>query len=127
MKLNPDCIRDILLTIEEKSNTKKALKFTSSCNVDRLAPYTIEEICYHFRQCDLKGFLYNASPRGNERGYYVEDLTPKGHEFLENIREDTNWKKTKEIASKVGSFSLDMLKDIAASVISNLINQSVKP
>nr|WP_242851552.1 DUF2513 domain-containing protein [Clostridium sp. DMHC 10] len=55
----------------------------------------------------------------------IHDLSPYGHEFLANIRSDTNWSKTKEIASKVGSFSLDALSKIAVSVVTSLIKGNI--
>lgn len=50
------------------------------------------------------------------------DLTFQGHEFLADIKSDTNWDKTKDIAKKVGSFSLNTLKDISVEVISSVVN-----
>jgi hypothetical protein len=51
----------------------------------------------------------------------IVDLSPMGHEFLANIRADTNWNKTKEIAKAVGSESLNILAQIAGQVINSLI------
>jgi len=51
----------------------------------------------------------------------IKDLTPKGHEFLSNIRKDTNWNKTKELAEKIGSTSLQVLVSVASQVVSALI------
>lgn len=52
----------------------------------------------------------------------ISDLSPEGHEFLNNIRDDTNWHKTKEVAGKIGSFSLNMLSQIATNIVTSLIN-----
>ena len=51
----------------------------------------------------------------------ISDLTPAGHKFLANSRQDTIWNNTKEIATKVGSKSLDALIQISSSVITELI------
>lgn len=51
----------------------------------------------------------------------VQDLTPTGHKFIENIRQDTIWNNTKSIAAKVGSKSLDAIMQIASNVITELI------
>ncbi|MTW37801.1 DUF2513 domain-containing protein, partial [Streptococcus pneumoniae] len=55
----------------------------------------------------------------------IIDLSPEAHEFLANIRQDTKWNKTKSIASKVGSFSLNVLKDISIEVISKVISDQL--
>ena len=60
-----------------------------------------------------------------DRSCMVIDLTPLAHQFLSDIREDTNWNKTKEIAKSVGSTSMDAIRQIAAGVISSLIHSQL--
>ena len=120
MKLNPDCIRDILFAIEEKTSMK-TLFYLDEDNCHTIFPnYDLDTVLYHLRQCDMYGYLYNSS-LSCTGSCTVVDLTPKAHEFI-NIRKDTNWNKTKEIAGKVGSFSLNALSQIATNVITSLIN-----
>ncbi|MGX4600252.1 DUF2513 domain-containing protein [Faecalimicrobium sp. JNUCC 81] len=119
--LNPDCVRDILLTIE-------AGNLGDYWNVKKLASkisYSEDEIHYCCLKLGEAGFIdIETLP---QRGTYIKgitsihDLTFYGHEFLENIKNDNTWNKTKDIAKSVGSFSINALKDISASVISNLI------
>jgi hypothetical protein len=141
MKLNPDCIRDILLTVEEETSPssqfvyKPSEKYTNRFLLDdesedehqiiheRLKSYTDEEILYHINQCELSGFFTNVNPCTGYL-YFIQDLSPLGHQFLADIRSDTNWNKTKDIAKKVGSFSLNTLKDISVKVISDVISKS---
>lgn len=121
MILNPDCVRDILLTIESGN-------LGDYWNVEKLAakiPYSEDEIHYCCLKLDEAGFVdvctvpqMGTSVEGIKS---IHDLTFYGHEFLENIKNDNNWNKTKDIAKSVGSFSINALKDISASVISNLI------
>lgn len=121
MKLNPDCIRDILLAIEKTSDFDNVF-YLDDENYDSLVPgYDFNTVMYHLRQCDLYGYLYNSSISCTG-SCSVVDLTPKAHEFINNIRKDTNWNKTKEVAGKVGSFSLNVLSQIATNVITSLIN-----
>ena len=75
------------------------------------------------RQCEHSGlFLKVVHYFG---GFSIEDLSPYGHRFINDIRQDNNWSKTKEIAKSVGSFSLDVLKDISSHVITNLISNQL--
>lgn len=55
----------------------------------------------------------------------VQYLSPTGHQFLSDIRSDNNWNKTKEIAKNIGSDSLSALKDIAAGVITAMIQKQL--
>lgn len=125
MKLNPDCIRDILLLVEQETSLEDSLDI-ESCNLPAsLSAYSPEEVMYHIKQCELSGLLFIGS------WYFGGDcsiryLSPEGHQFLSDIREDNNWNKTKEIASSVGSNSLDVIKDIASGVIAALIQSALK-
>lgn len=123
MRLNPDCIRDILLKLEEITNGSIVFDVGEYNYQEYTDKYSAQEFYYHVRQC-----LYHNFFIGTDRGNYinVRDISPVGHAFLENIRNDNNWNKTKEIAFKVGSFSLNALKDIAVGVISTGITDTFK-
>ncbi|WP_300385165.1 DUF2513 domain-containing protein [Clostridium sp.] len=120
MKLNPDCIRDILFTVEDTTSFSSYMRVDLECNYERLTSYSYEEILYHIKQCELTGFLTKVS-------WYlsgscmIHDLSPSGHKFIADIRSETNWNKTKEISKKIGSSSLDTLKQISIGVISELM------
>ena len=119
MKLNADCIRDILLVVEENATYSNDVE--EEIIYKNLTPkYSKEEILYHVRQCEHSGLFLKVTHYFG--GFIIQDLSPYRHQFVNNIRQDNNWNKTKEIANKVGSSSLDVLKDIAAQVISNLIS-----
>lgn len=121
MKLNPDCIRDILLVVESLQNVNHYYRFNSETIPFLLPNYSMTEVIYHLRQCELNGLLLNPSHTMNYEEYTVSDLTPKGHKFLANIRESKIWNGVKEIAGKVGSSSLDAITQIASNVIAELI------
>ena len=108
MRLNPDCVRDILLTVEEITDFNTYWNF-SKYNIldDRLKKYSPEEFIYHVHQCYKANLIddcrfYDAGETG-----VIGDLTPYGHQFLSNIREDANWNKTKEIAKRKLGFHYD--------------------
>ena len=121
MKLNSDCVRDILIAIEDSTNFQEAINNNQLETLDVLNPYTSEEILYHLRQLSWAGLIQDFNYYG-DAGYSILDLSPKGHEFLNNIRSDENWNRTKNLASKVGSRSLSALQQIASGVISATIN-----
>jgi len=126
MKLNPECIRDILFDIESETSFGKPFEYepTRGKITERLLKYEPEEVFYHIKQCELNGYLYNVSWY-MDPSCMVIDLMPKAHSFLSDIREDSNWAKTKEISKKVGSTSLNALAEIATGVISSLIQKQL--
>lgn len=121
MKLNPDCVRTILLVVEDLPDLQHYYRFNAETIPSLFPDYSVEEIMYHLRQCELSNLIFRPSHTANYEEYTVSDLTPKGHEFLANIRENKIWSGVKTIAGKVGSTSLDAITQIASNVITELI------
>lgn len=123
MRLNPDCIRAILLTVEETTGFATFMRYPAENQIYiNLEKYSVETVLYHIKQCQLSGLLTKVNWY-LDGGCLIHDLSSTGHEFLANIRSDTNWTRTKEIAQNVGSFSLQALSQIAVSVVTALINK----
>lgn len=123
MKLNPDCVRDILLTTEDTTGYNEYLEYPAELSrCPLLQDYSDNEIRYHIIQC-VKSNLLEARREDLAGNIEISDLTPKGHEFLANIRSDNVWNKTKNIAYKMGSFSISTLTNIATGVLTELIRQ----
>lgn len=122
MKLNPDCIRDILFVVENNATYSNDVSEETMFK-ELGSKYPREEILYHVRQCEHSGlFLKVVHYFG---GFSIQDLSPHGHQFINDIRQDNNWNRTKDIAKNVGSFSLDVLKDISSQVIATLISNQL--
>lgn len=123
MRLNPDCIRDILLKLEEITNGSIVFDVGEYNYQEYTDKYSSQEFYYHVRQCFYHNFLI-----GTDRGNYinVRDISPEAHAFLINIRNDNVWNKTKEKAAEIGIFSLNAIKEIAVNVASATITASLK-
>lgn len=122
MKLNPDCIRDILLTVEANTDYLNNWDFDSDCiEQNPLNRYNYDEVIYHISQCKKSGLLDGCHIYTGGAAGSVADLSPLGHQFLADIRSDTIWNGVKEVAGKVGSTSLDSIIQIASNVITELI------
>ncbi len=119
MKLNHDCVRDVLLAIE-------ALPYDSVVTIDELnvSGYDQDAIRYIVLRLHEAGFIDGSEASSNdEYECLIRSLTFVGHEFLDNIRPQETWDKTKAIASRVGSASLDVMANIAAQVTTSLISK----
>lgn len=122
MRLNPDCIRDILRTVEE--NTDGITPFTYDKDGEGypyLEAYDHAEIVYHIKQCGMADLITGYRFFDMGETILISDLGPNGHEFLANTRKESVWQKTKEVAANIGSSSLGALLQIATSVVSELI------
>lgn len=78
MRLNPDCIRNILFTIEEKSTFNSLLTSDKLAESPLLTKYSEEEIVYHLNQLYLSDYI--ICPREHkwiEGTFLVCDLSPQ--------------------------------------------------
>lgn len=141
LKLNMDCVRDVLLCVEENTGLRKACYFVdlglseatkflgTSSELQKYQEelnkkYSNDELLYHVQYC-VKTGLIKADNTGFGERIEVRDLTPYGHEFLSNIRDQGNWAKTKEIGGKVGAFGLNMVAKIAEGVATAYLNKQL--
>ena len=122
MKLNVNCIRDVLLELEK-------LPFQQSCSIsnltDALPKYEPDDITYTCLKLAEAGYINIKTIQNiamsNPIIRSVEDITYEGHQFLANIRSDTVWSNIKEVSKKVGSNSISAISQIATGVITEII------
>lgn len=125
MKLKPDLIRDILLVVEDNTTIDRGV--LSDLMYQKLNQYDTKAIDYHIRQAELSGLFFEKVQYFYDGGFYIVDLSPDGHKFINEVRNDTTWTKTKDIAASFGNFSLDALKQIAASVAADFLARGIFP
>ena len=72
------------------------------------------------------GLLKFSTTRADNISYIlVYDITYEGHELLDKIKEENNWKTIKSYAAKVGSFSLSVLQQIAINMFTKKIDNII--
>ena len=122
MKLNPDLVRDLLLAIEAVTDADTSFVYGKNLPTpENLREYTHDEIRYHLKQCEMAELIVNYRRYDGGDLVRVGDLSPEGHKFLANVRQDNIWNNTKQIAAKIGSKSMDTLVQISSNVITELI------
>lgn len=123
MHLNNECVRDLLLAIEEN------LGINDKVSIDdfELPNYSYDELIYTALKLIEAGFINGDSSKMIDGSIfvYVSSLTWDGHKFLDNIRDNEVWRKTKSIVSKFSSVSLGIISNVAAQVITALIKQQL--
>ena len=134
MKLNYDCVRDVLLYAEENieyinignSLEHKPLNFGKITTA--LSKYTESDVIYSIEKLFEAEFISLTSLHRDASGKIVKaqiaDITWNGHDFLNNIREEVVWDATKTAANKVKAVSVFTLKTISAQIIKMLITNS---
>ena len=118
MRLIPDCIRDILLYVEENTDSdRESVDFKNLCDSLNYDKNTLD---YHIRKlhsAELFDEVYYAS----NAIIFISSLSWNGHCYVDNIRDSKAWNLTKKATSKVSSVSMPILIEVAASIIKKLI------
>lgn len=105
-----DLVRTILLAAEDAPPGGSDLEFEG---------HDLKTVAYHVDLLEEAGYLVgdNIRSEGGVVGAGVERLTWEGHEFLDAVRDDTVWRRTKERVSRaVGSASIEVVKAVAEGI-----------
>ena len=132
MRLNLNCVRSVLLAVEENTGLHKPCYFVDfELNEElfsiggQIEPqafqdelhklYENEELMYHVHYCVSAGLLVRMKGTPDYQ-VFISDLTPKGHSFIESIRDDKVWNHILKILAKAGSKTLEAAIQIAPAV-----------
>lgn len=121
MNLNPDCVRAVLLDLEERLKPNDMISVQTYVHSFKLLPHTTcNDVEYAIDKLYEAGFLKltdygsmdNVSPCLSA---FIQSITYEGHKFLDTIRDDTTWGKIKISLAKAGIFTLQTIVQTAAS------------
>lgn len=122
MQRDMDLCRLILFKIE------KEYKSTALFNLS-IDGYDMDLVAYHCGLLADAGLVTSYEPVYASDHIYsfgVGALTWKGHEFLDMIREDTVWYKTKKnIKEHMLPFTLDVVKTVASDIITKILKDLI--
>jgi hypothetical protein len=118
MKRDWDCIRAILLALEDKGDT------VGDIRAAQVEGYDAETVSYNMRlliQADLIEGNCSQLTRGPLQ-CFASAMTWEGHELLDKIRSDTLWNKVKSTArERAIPLSFDVVKLLAIEAIKHLV------
>lgn len=115
MKRDMELVRKILLETEQYP------KGTGWLNVE-IAGYSKADVSYHVKILSQAGLL-TAQDLTTRDGFcwMPTSLTWDGHEFLDAVRNDTVWTKTKDLVKeKGGSVPFEVIKALAIKFAGSL-------
>lgn len=122
MKLNYNCIRDVLLYLEDNLKINEPLH---SKNIE--LDYSFETIQYSVFKLEEAGYIQAQIivADGLDKTAIINDITFYGHEFLNTVRPKTVWENTKDISVKLGVKSISALSQIASQIATQLIKKEL--
>lgn len=120
MKLNLNCIRDTLITLENWLVLNDDLEFVlidldEICKSSDMLKYSKPEIAYTLVLLNEAGFIkaiVSSTFEGIDELNVVR-LTYKGHQFLDTIRPQSMWDKIYSISEKTGLKSISSIMEIS--------------
>lgn len=138
MKLNPDCIRDLMIELEMGLSVE-----AQNDAIYRFRPVEVRTLAIHMQEkfgYDRTDVVYSALQLW-EGGYIETDgqppayghldmveignviyITPKGHQFLATIHSKETWSdKIRPILGKLGNVSLTIIEAVAKGVTDSVI------
>jgi len=118
-----DIIRDILSQLEDKPAEKHSLCL-DDFNKEKqpLTSYNIELLI----EAGLVCGSMSKTIGGTISDFIALRLTWEGHEFLDTIRSDSVWNKTKASFMKQGlSMTVELIKSVATSIATELLKKQL--
>lgn len=125
MRLNYDCVRDVLLTIENIAGLDDKLLFKPICFYDiasNLSQYDDKETLYTILKLSEAEYIkteWKDKKQENFYFYMVFDITFKGHEYLNSIRNQKVWNAIKNGAA---ALSMSLIPQLAETFVLNHLN-----
>lgn len=125
MKLNKECVRDVLLCIE--SNQKPGIFLQLNNFYQKLEAYSKEDIDYTLLKLKEADYINGKPSYGNDRlvDFSVGSITWDGHQFLDTIRDPKIWSKAKSIGNKLEDISITLLSKIGTNIIEDVITGKI--
>ena len=125
MKLNYECVRAVLLSIEKLhrivENEEGGLELawlSIDAVIDDLPKFDAKDVLYTVLILDQADYIdAELDWQGNAIAYcYVTQLNYAGHELLEKIRDGARWGAVKKALSSIRDYSLDAIRATAEGV-----------
>ncbi len=137
MRLNYDCVRDVILKLEELLTIEydKDSDSFELCTVDinqlydslQDKNYKIEDVLYVVKNLDEANYISATFEYGDGSitDCIITDITYEGNEFINKTRPIGIWKKIKDGFNKTGAISLPIISNVAASLITTLAKSNL--
>ena len=126
MVLNEDCIRAVLLQLEnlrlgEITDTKSLAK--------KLPDFSDDDVTYACMQLKDAGYIDAIIKRytNYQIAGVVKGITYSGHQFLNTVRDNSQWAKVKNIAQQAGAATIREIADIGKEVAKTAVSKVLLP
>lgn len=116
MKRDWDLIRLILLTLEEADGEHRMS--------DDMGVYPANWVAVHMKMLESGGLITGNEivPMSGDASFLATSITWSGREFIDSIRSDSVWEKSKGMLKEKGvGLTVDTIKAAVVSVVTHLL------
>ncbi|MBR1270457.1 DUF2513 domain-containing protein [Bradyrhizobium sp. AUGA SZCCT0222] len=124
MTRNMDTIRTLLLRLEAlpiPTGAPFVLIDGNSEGVKVLADEDPRDLTYHLGLLKDKGLITSPGTNNMDSRIRFSGLSWDGYDFLDSVRDDKIWLKTKGAVERAGGFTLDLIIDLAKGFLKKQI------
>jgi hypothetical protein len=125
MKRDMDLIRELLLKLEAIEVSPGEINEEIPLEVVAVSGFTDKQLAHHLRMLADGGFIDTGTKEMpvSTWTFRFRKITWKGHDFLDSVRDQKIWEKTKKGAEATGGFTVDLLKDLARGFVKKQIEE----
>lgn len=136
MKLNDNCIRDIMKYLVD--NLEWYLDDDEKITYNTIDARTISKALPDYNEITIYQSIHilaeenfilgnNLLEMNNKNPWsiHIKEITYLGHNFYNSIQDDTTWSKTKSVIGKIGNHSLHFMEETAQLVAKEAAKQAV--
>jgi DNA-binding transcriptional ArsR family regulator len=124
MKRNMDTIRTLLLRLEALPMSPSDIVIIGGSDeelqIDGQEPDAVD---YHLYLLRENGLIDSPGSQPLNGRITFRRLTWAGHDFLDSVRDDEIWRKTKLGAEQAGGWTFDLITDLAKGLIKTQIKK----
>lgn len=123
MKRDLDLLRDIMIYLEENLAPGEHIQSTNITLYDR-SDEEYKKFSEHIKLLLDDGLIETAKPLVAQGFslFVIKRITSRGHDFLDALRSETVWKRTKEKMKEIGGYTLEIAVEIAKGYLLKKIN-----
>lgn len=118
MRLNPECIKDVLLCLDsvmlpDEYGDIEEIRPEAVTTSSTLEKYQQSELFYHIKQMFKTGLLEKGDQYINQDIAAIAGITPTGYQFLDASKNASLWSKVLSTVKTYGSIALPKLIELA--------------
>src|SRR5665647_3533983 len=127
MKLNHDCVRKLLIYLEDNLKIKpngiqKGIKLRDITQDKEFCEFIQEDIFYSADKLVEAKYISVTDKDVSPKFMIIKDITWNGHDYLDSIRDPKVWGEVKDrTKGMTGGVALEVIKCLAVDVAKNML------